>query len=104
MAPSIPSVAGGPADPGAWDRWFGELSTFASGDGEARARARKASALPPPLAALYAEVRALRASGGAARARLLALRDEAAAFPDDWLLRAELDELLGVTASAGAAG
>jgi phenylalanine-4-hydroxylase len=94
VSPSIPSVAGGPADPGAWDRWFGELSTFAAGDGEARARAHKAAALPRRLAALYSEVRALRERGAATQARLAALREEAAAFPDEWLLRAEVDELL----------
>ena len=99
---TIPSVAGGPADPGAWDRWFGELSSFAAGDGEARARARKAAALPPPLAALYAEVRRLRERGQATAERLLAIREAAAEFPDDWLLRAEVDELLGPEAVDGA--
>jgi phenylalanine-4-hydroxylase len=88
------SVAGGPADPAAWDRWFGELASFAAGDGEARARARKAAALPPRLAALYAEVRRLRESGAATRERLLAVREAAAPFVDDWLLHAEVDELL----------
>jgi len=106
VTPSLPSVAGGPADPGAWDRWFGELSTFAAGDGEARARAHKAASLPPRLAALYSEVRALRERGGAPPARLLAIRAEAEGFPDDWLLRTEVDELLSGEnmASAGAAG
>jgi len=106
VTPSLPSVAGGPADPGAWDRWFGELSTFAAGDGEARARAHKAASLPPRLAALYSEVRALRERGGASPARLLAIRAEAEGFPDDWLLRTEVDELLSGEnmASAGAAG
>jgi phenylalanine-4-hydroxylase len=93
------SVAGGPADPGAWDRWFGELASFAAGDGEARARAHKASALPPGLAALYAEVRRMREAGGATTERLLAIREAAARFTDDWLLRTEVDELL---AGAGA--
>jgi len=103
VTPSLPSVAGGPADPGAWDRWFGELSTFAAGDGEARARAHKAASLPPRLAALYSEVRALRERGGASPARLVAIRAEAADFPDDWLLRTEVDELLsGAGAEAGA--
>jgi phenylalanine-4-hydroxylase len=104
VAPELPSVAGGPADPGAWDRWFGELSSFASGEGEARARARKAAALPPRLGALYAEVRALREGGVAARERLLAIRDAAAEFAGDWLLRTEVDELLaaGAAAPAGA--
>ncbi|ABC82570.1 aromatic amino acid hydroxylase [Anaeromyxobacter dehalogenans] len=96
------SVAGGPADPGAWDRWFGEHGTFTAGEGEARARARKAKALPPALAALYDEVRRLRETGRATRERLLAIREAAAAFPGDWLLRAEVDELLAPGAEAGA--
>ena len=84
----------------AWDRWFGELSSFAAGDGESRARAHKATALPAPLAALYAEVRRLREAGGASRERLLAIRDAAERFGDDWLLRTEVDELLaGASAS-----
>ncbi len=96
------SVAGGPADPGGWDRWFGELSSFAGGEGEARARAHKAAALPEGLAALYAEVRRLRERGEAARERLLALREEAGALADEWLLRAEVDELLERSAGAAA--
>jgi phenylalanine-4-hydroxylase len=88
------SVAGGPADPGAWDRWFGELSSFTTGEGEARARANKAAALPASLAALYAEVRSLRERGVAPRERLSAIRDLAGAS-DEWLLGAEVDELLG---------
>ena len=99
LSRDLRSVAGGPADPGAWDRWFGELSSFAAGEGEARARAHKASALPPALAALYAEVRRMRETGGATAERLLAIREAAARFTDDWLLRAEVDELL---AGAGA--
>ena len=95
VARSVPSVRGGPADPGTWDGWFGALSTFAAGEGEARARAHKATALPPPLAALYAEVRAFRGSGAAARDRLLAIRAAARAFEDDWLLAREVEELLG---------
>jgi phenylalanine-4-hydroxylase len=98
---TLPSVAGGPADPAAWDRWFGELSSFSAGEGEARARARKAAALPPALGALYAELRRLRESGAARPERLLALRAAAERFQDDWLLRAEVDELLA-PAAAGA--
>ena len=94
LSRDLRSVAGGPADPGAWDRWFGELSSFAGGDGEARARAHKAAALPPALAALYGEVRRMRERGGATTERLLTIRDAAARFADDWLLRAEVDELL----------
>jgi phenylalanine-4-hydroxylase len=89
------SVGGGPADPAAWDGWFGALSSSAAGEGEARARARKAEALPPALAALYAEVRALRESGRAPAGRLREIREAARAFRDDWLLAAEVDEALG---------
>jgi phenylalanine-4-hydroxylase len=39
VAGGLPSVARGPADPGAWDRWFGDLDSCAEGAGEARARA-----------------------------------------------------------------
>ncbi len=92
LSEDLRSVAGGPADPGAWDRWFGELSSFAEGDGEARARAHQAGALPPALAALYAEARRLR-DGGGDGARVEALRAAAAAYPDEWLLRDEVAEL-----------
>jgi phenylalanine-4-hydroxylase len=93
LSEGLPSVAGGPADPGAWDRWFGELSAFTEGDGEAQARARKAEALPPALAALYREVRALRESGERRLERLEPLFQAASAFPDEWLLWEELTEL-----------
>jgi len=89
------SVAGGPADPEAWDRWFGELSSFTEGEGESRARAQKAAALPQPLAALYAEVRRMREAGAPSRERLLAIRESARAYRDDWLLAAEVGELVG---------
>jgi len=95
VSEDLRSVAGGPADPGAWDRWFGELSSFAEGEGEARARAHKAAALEPGLAALYAEVRRMREAGALDRDRLLAIRAAAARHAGDWLLRTELDELLG---------
>jgi phenylalanine-4-hydroxylase len=100
VAEGLPSVAGGPADPGAWDRWFGQMSSFTMGDAEARARARKAGALAPRLAALYAEVRRMREAGEPDHRRLLAIRDEAAEFPDDWLLLAEVKEMLGAAAGA----
>jgi phenylalanine-4-hydroxylase len=103
LSRTLPSVGGGPADPAAWDRWFGELSSFTAGEGEARARARKAAALPPGLAALYAEVRRLRESGTATGERLLALREAAEQYRDDWLLRAEVDELLAPGAAVGTA-
>jgi phenylalanine-4-hydroxylase len=95
LSRELRSVAGGPADAAAWDRWFGELSSFATGDGETRARRRKAAALHPRLAELYAEVRRLRERGEATPERLLAIREAAAEFEDDWLLATEVDELLG---------
>jgi phenylalanine-4-hydroxylase len=103
LSEALPSVVGGPADPGAWDRWFGDLGSFAAGEGEARARAHKAKALQPRLAALYAEVRRSREAGTPAAQRLSAIRAVAAAeFPEDWLLRAEVDELLGADAGVSA--
>ncbi|KFE69162.1 aromatic amino acid hydroxylase [Hyalangium minutum] len=93
LSEGLPSVAGGPADPEAWDHWFGELSAFTEGDGEAQARARKAEALPPALATLYRDVRALRESGERRLDRLETLMKAANAFPDEWLLWAELNEL-----------
>jgi len=91
----LPSVAGGPADPEAWDHWFGELSAFSEGDGESKARARKAMALHPSLAALYREVRNLREKGGAKPERLAQIAAAATDFPGDWLLRTEVEELRG---------
>jgi phenylalanine-4-hydroxylase len=102
LSSELASVAGGPADPETWDRWFGELSSFTAGDGEASARARKASALPPRLGALYAEVRRMRESGERSPDRLLSIREAAAEFPDDWLLAAEVDELLSPAAGPAA--
>ncbi|HEX8538452.1 MAG TPA: phenylalanine 4-monooxygenase, partial [Cystobacter sp.] len=89
----LPSVAGGPADPGTWDRWFGELNAFTEGEGEAQARAKKASALHPSLAALYREVRAQRDSKSLDVRRLEQIARAASDFPEDWLLRTEIDEL-----------
>jgi phenylalanine-4-hydroxylase len=93
LSEGLPSVAGGPADPATWDRWFGELNAFAEGEGEARARARKAEALPPALEVLYREVRTLRESGDRRLERLETLLRAANAFPDEWLLWEELNEL-----------
>jgi phenylalanine-4-hydroxylase len=90
----LPSVAGGPADPETWDRWFGELDSLAQGDGEARAHAEKVRVLDPDLAALYEEVRELRERGSATRERLQAILDHASRWPGDWLLRSEVEELL----------
>jgi len=98
LAESLPSVAGGPADPEAWDRWYG-ASPAALGEAEQRARQRKGNALPPRLAALYQEVRTLRQGGGGGRARLEAIRLALASFPEDWLLAREVQELLPAAAS-----
>ncbi len=100
LSEGLPSVAGGPADPGTWDRWFGELNAFSAGDGEAQARERKAQALPPALAALYREVRAMRESGELRPERLEQLARAASAFPDDWLVKAEVEELRAASAAA----
>lgn len=93
LSASLPSVAGGPADPESWDHWFGELTAFSEGEGEAQARQNKAHALHPSLAALYREVRTLRESGPLKRERLEQIARAVTDFPDDWLLRTELDEL-----------
>ncbi len=93
VSESLPSVAGGPADPGAWDHWFGEQNAFAEGDAEAQARARKADALTAELGALYTEVRALRESDAGPGHRLPAILATLERFPEDWLLRAEVAEL-----------
>ncbi|ATB30200.1 aromatic amino acid hydroxylase [Melittangium boletus] len=93
LSTGLPSVAGGPADPGAWDHWFGELNAFTEGEGESLARARKASALHPSLAALYREVRTLRESKSFDSKRLEQLSRATTAFPEEWLLRQEVDEL-----------
>lgn len=101
VSSDLPSVAGGPADAAGWDRWFGELSSFAAGEGEARARAQKAAALPAAVAALYAEVRCARERGGTSPEQLSRLREAARQLEHEWLLQSEVDEL--VQGSAGAA-
>ncbi len=93
LSAGLPSVAGGPADPGAWDAWFGDHSALAEGESEAQARDRKAAALPAELAALYVEAAALRETPASNRDRLVALQGMAARFPDEWLLQAELANL-----------
>jgi phenylalanine-4-hydroxylase len=92
VATGLPSVAGGPADPGAWDRRFG--SAIVASDGEERARRHKAEALPPRLGALYREVRQQRESGRVDLERLEVIASEARTYVDDWLLRSEIAELL----------
>ena len=93
LSAGLPSVAGGPADPGAWDQWFGELNAFAAGEAEDMARKRKAAALSAELGALYSEVRALRESGRPDPGRLAAILRSLAGHPSDWLLATELREL-----------
>ncbi len=99
LSATLPSVAGGPADPGAWDAWFGGSNAFAEGEAEAEARARKAEALPASLAEAYEALRRMR---GTAAPDPEALRRiaEAARRADDWLLLEEADELLQPTAGA----
>jgi phenylalanine-4-hydroxylase len=93
FSPTLPSVAGGPADPASWDEHFGEANLFGGGEGEAEARAKKAASLPKGAAELYERVRTLRAAGGGKGRALDAIEQQAAAFPDEWLLREEIDEL-----------
>ncbi len=93
LSASLPSVAGGPADPAAWDHWFGEQNAFAAGEAEAEARARKAETLPADLAVLYDEVRRIRETGTANARILAALEARVAAYPREWLLQEELAEL-----------
>jgi phenylalanine-4-hydroxylase len=97
FARSVPSVAGGPADPEAWDRWFGALGSFTEGDGEARARARKRAALPAGVAELYARLRTIRESRQFGGEGVDWLRRAADRLPSEWLLLAELDEMAGLT-------
>ncbi len=99
----LPSVAGGPADPGTWDQWFGERNSFAAGQAEQQARLRKAEALTPELAALYTEIRKLRETGLENHPNRKALEERVAHCPDEWLLREELAELNALGDSRGPA-
>ena len=93
LSQALPSVAGGPADPGAWEHWFGRPTALAEGEGEAEARAHKAAALPRELADLYHELRACREVARPDQPHLAALQRSVAAHPEEWLLQAELMEL-----------
>ena len=93
LSDGLPGVAGGPADPEAWDRWFGAEDAFSAGEAENLARRRKAAALPARLAGLYLEVARMRESGRNDPGRLLAIREELRQYPDDWLLLEEVGEL-----------
>jgi phenylalanine-4-hydroxylase len=99
LTEALPSVAGGPGDPEQWDRWFGEDDPAAGDEVESQARRRRAGALPVKLGALYAEVRLLRESGLAPTPRLAQILEELRAYPEDWLLRSEVEELLTGAAS-----
>ncbi len=89
---SMPSVAGGPADPETWDRTFGELSSSRSGNGEEAARAAKAAEVPASLTYLYRRVNAL-AGKAVTGASLDELRDRAEKFPHEWLLHESIARL-----------
>jgi len=93
LSEGLPSVAGGPADPGAWDRWYGELNAAATGEAERVARQRKSEALTPELATLYTEARSLREAPSSDPARLEALGRKLEAHGEEWLLKAEFAEL-----------
>jgi len=93
FSPTVPSVAGGPGDPGAWDGWFGDREP-AAGEAQAAARRSRAAALDPGLAARYLEVRAMREGGGPDPVRLRLMLDELRSRPGEWLLREEIQELL----------
>jgi phenylalanine-4-hydroxylase len=86
-------VAGGPADPGDWNHWYGDHAALGEGEAEAQARERKAQALPRDLADLYIEARNLREGKDIPWDRLEALKAKSAKYPDEWLLQAELNEL-----------
>jgi len=91
-ADRVVSVAGGPGDPEAWDRLYGEPWN-AGDEAEAEARERRRLALDPRLAALYQEVRDLREAPSLAPSRLEALIAALAAWPEEWLLAEEVAEL-----------
>ena len=89
---TMPSVAGGPADPETWDRTFGELSSMTAGSGEEAARAAKAAEVPASLTYLYRRVNGLQGKA-ITGASLAELRDRAAQFPNEWLLHEAIGRL-----------
>jgi phenylalanine-4-hydroxylase len=93
IAESIPSVAGGPADPQMWDQYFGPLDSFTAGNAEDEARQNKAQELPKALGALYLEVRTMREKKAINAARLKEIAKELVQFGDDTLLSLEVAEL-----------
>jgi phenylalanine-4-hydroxylase len=94
VAESVPSVAGGPADPQRWDQYFGALDSFTVGTEEHEARQNKIDELPTALAALYAEVRNMRESKQIHQPRLGSIQAELKQFPEEALLREEILEML----------
>jgi len=99
LSAALPSVAGGPADPETWDAHLGQEAR--QEEAEARARARKAAALPPALAQRYREVRRMREGGAVDRERLEALSVET---EGEWLLQEEIGELLRPSPTPPASG
>lgn len=91
IAQSIPSVAGGPADPATWDKHFGQLDSFTAGTSEALARTRKAEQLGAPVAQAYREVAKMREAKSPDAKKLETLRKD---FKDEALLVDEIVELL----------
>lgn len=91
IAQSIPSVAGGPADPATWDKHFGQLDSFTAGTSEALARKRKADELGVAVAQAYREVAKMRESKVIDAKRLETLRKE---HRGEVLLQEEVVELL----------
>jgi phenylalanine-4-hydroxylase len=91
VAQSIPSVAGGPADPATWDKHFGQLDGFTAGTSEAIARKRKAEELSTQTAQAYREVATMRQARHIDTKRLEALRSE---HKSETLLVDEIVELL----------
>ena len=91
LSPGLPSVAGGPADPDAWEAWFGCPPVQSEASPESRAR--QARSLAPELEALYARVRTLREGGRIDPASLRSLQAQVAAHPDEWLLLEEWADL-----------
>jgi phenylalanine-4-hydroxylase len=92
LSRGLPSVAAGPADPGAWEILTGNLG-LPEGEAEAQARDRKAASLPGEVAALYQEARPLREAGRLDGDRLRMLKVGARKHPDEWLLLEEVAEL-----------
>lgn len=91
IAQSIPSVAGGPADPATWDKHFGQLDSFTAGSSEALARKRKADELSSATAQAYRDVAKMRETKSVDPKRLETLRKEHQA---EKLLVEEIGQLL----------